>query len=80
MPWLRHSRPWPAGSRATTDIVVGCDAVAGPSAAIQPLGGEVQHRREHAVQVGLLHLLTRQSLGRLEQGVGGDGVGLPAAE
>ena len=51
-----------------------------PPAPFQMIGGEVQHRREHAIQIELVHLADLLSLGRLEHRIGGDGVRLPAAD
>ena len=80
LPWQRHSRPWPAGSRATTEMAVDFRSARWPSAAVGPLDGEIQHRREDVVQIRLLHVLTVFPLGRLEHRIGSDRVRLPAAE
>ena len=49
-------------------------------AVVEPFGGEVGHRREHAMHVGLLDFALLQSRGRLEKRVGRNGVRLPTVE
>ena len=69
-----------AGDRPKSAI--GC-AASTPAAdrSPQPVGGEVQHRREHAVQVELVDLAMRRLLPRAARtaAIGGDGIRLPAA-
>ena len=55
LPWQRQSRPWPAGSRATTR----CPPTRWASCGSWPpraFSGEVEHGGEHAAQVRLLDL------------------------
>ena len=52
----------------------------GRSSAFQSLGGKVERRREHAVQIELIDLAALFSLGRLEHRRVGDGIRLPLAD